>query len=125
MKRVLLFLLIGLLLVLAMSGVAMAGTNPQDIYNDWLTNGGHLTGQYTHAQLEAYLNDPTVRMYGDSSVIKPLDDYVSSIINKSGRSTFPWTGAQIAAILAAAVLLIGLGILLRRSAKHKQQQDGE
>ena len=123
MKRVLLFLLMGLILVLAMSGVAMAGTSPQDIYNDWLTNG-HLTGQYTDAQLEAYLNDPTVRMYGDSSVIKPLDDYVSSVINKSGRSTFPWTGAQIAAILAAAVLLIGLGILLRRSSKHKQQ-DGE
>jgi hypothetical protein len=120
-KRVLVFLLLGLILVLAMSSVAMAaGTSPQDIYNDWLAHGS-LTGQYTNAQLEAYLNDPTVHMYGDSAVLKPLDSYVTSTINSSGRSTFPWTGAQIAAIAGAAVLLIGLGVLLRRSAKHKQQ----
>lgn len=123
MKRVLLFLLLGLVLVLAMSGVALAGTSPQDIYDDWAANST-LTGQYTDAQLEAYLNDPTVHMYGKSDVLEKLDTHVTSIINKPGRSTFPWTGAQIAAIVAAAVLLIGLGVLLRRSAKHKQQ-DGE
>ena len=129
MKRVLLFLLMGLILVLAMSGVALAatsspGTSPLDIYSDWLAHNGTLTVQYTDAQLEAVRNDPTLLMEFDSDALKPLDTYITSLLAKPGRSIFPWTGAQIAAILAAAVLLIGLGVLLRRSAKRKQP-DGE
>lgn len=121
MKRVLIFLLIGLILVLALGGVALAASSPQDIYDDWAADGD-LDGQYTNAELEAYLNDPTVHMYGKPSVLVPLDSHVSSLLTP-GRSTFPWTGAQIAAMVAAAVLLIGLGVLLRRSTKHKQQDE--
>ena len=95
-----------------------------DIYSDWLAHNGTLTVQYTDAQLEAVRNDPTLLMEFDSDALKPLDTYITSLLAKPGRRIFPWTGAQIAAILAAAVLLIGLGVLLRRSAKRKQP-DGE
>jgi hypothetical protein len=120
MKKFLLILVAGVILALLMTGIALAAT-PQDIYNDWLQHGT-LTGRYTSAKLEAYLNDPTLHGYGDSSILVPLDSYVNNLLKGGGRTVFPWTGAQIAAMVAAAALLITLGVLLRRSGKRKPQE---
>jgi hypothetical protein len=120
MKKVLIVLFAGLVLTLTISGVALAAS-PQDIYDDWVAHGT-LTQTYTTQELQAYLNDPVVHGYGDTSVLVPLDSYVNSLINKGGRSTFPWTGAQIAAMIAAAALLITLGVVLRRSGRRKPQE---
>jgi hypothetical protein len=121
MKRALLVVLAGLMLALALSGVALAWT-PQDLYNDWADNG-KLDRTYTNAELNAYLNDPTIHQYGDSSVLVPLDGTVTNLIKGGGRSSFPWTGLQIAAVLFGAVILIALGILLRRSGRQKRQEE--
>lgn len=120
MKKILLVLLTGLVLAIALAGVAQAWT-PQNIYDDWADNG-KLDRQYTTQDLQAYLNDPTVHQYGDSSILVPLDSYVTKTTGQSGRTTFPWTGAQIAAIVLAAALLISLGVLLRRTSRQKQQR---
>ena len=64
MKRVIIFSMVVALLLMAFSGVALAGTSPQDIYNDYADNG-KLDGTYTDAELQAYLDDATVHQYGD------------------------------------------------------------
>ncbi|NLT35678.1 MAG: hypothetical protein GXX83_07245 [Gaiellales bacterium] len=127
MKRALIVLLTGLVLLLAVSGTVLAagGTSPDDIYNDWKTNPGTLKGTYTDDQLRAVLNDPTLLQYGDPSVLDPLVDYIKNLLSpgqpgEPGRSTFPFTGAQMALVAGGAVALIGLGLVLRRSSKPRK-----
>lgn len=125
MKRALIILLTGLVLLLTLGGTAMAlgGTTPQDIYNDWAANPGTLKGTYTDDQLRAVLNDPTLRQYGNPSVLDPLVDYIKNLLNpgEPGRPTFPFTGAQMALVAGGAVVLIGLGLVLRRSSRPKKE----
>jgi LPXTG-motif cell wall-anchored protein len=122
MKRAILLAGAVLLLVFALSGVALADAatwhTPQDIYNDFADNG-KLDGPgapYTDEELEAYLNDATIHQYGDPTIVAALDQLVRDLL---GTDEFPMTGAQIALIAVIAVVLIGGGFLLRRMSRKR------
>ncbi len=101
------------LLMLLMVGTALAAT-PQEIYNDYADNG-RLDGNYTQAELQAVLTDPTLAQYANQQVLGSLKE----LINSSGEeeSTFPFTGAQMAIIAVGGVVLVGGGVMLRRGQK--------
>ena len=114
MKKALLLVAAVVFLVLALSSVALAAT-PQAIYDDYAANG-KLTQDYTNADLRAYLDDATVHQYGDPTVVAGLDQLVTDLL---GRGEFPFTGAQLALIAVAAVVLIGAGFGLRRVTRKR------
>jgi LPXTG-motif cell wall-anchored protein len=131
MKKVTVLVLTAVVLAIICTVPALAAT-PQSIYDDFVASGSAETltgGPYTVGDLQAYLNDATVHQYGDAAVLTVLDDLVNKVVKymqqgkpfdealklaKQGDRPFPFTGAQIALIAAAGVLLVGLGILLRR-----------
>lgn len=116
MKRVMALAAAVVFLVLALSGVALAAS-AQDIYDDYLADL-RLDGNYTNAELQAYLDDATLHQYGDPSIISSLDTIVSSMLTHN-RHNFPFTGAQLALFGAVAVGLVGGGIGLRRLARTR------
>ncbi len=116
MKKRLLFLLLGVLVIgLMMTSVALAAT-PQDIYDDYADNG-KLDGQYTDEELRAYLNDANIHMYGDPSITGPLDALVTDMLT---REEFPFTGFQMLIAGIVAVALVGGGIALRRLSRPQK-----
>jgi hypothetical protein len=118
-KRVAFLILGALVLTLLLSTVVLAWT-PQDIYNDFATNG-KLTRDYTTAELRAYLNDATLAQYADQDIKDRLDSAVKDIID---RDEFPFTGFQLAMAGVVVVALIGGGIALRLlSRPRKSKQD--
>ena len=110
MKKIALVLLMLLVSMLVFVPSALAAT-PRNIYDDYADNQ-QLDGTYTDAELEAYLNDPVIHMYGRPDIIQPLDDLVRQLLKD--RPTFPFTGSQILLVIASAAALIVIGVLLRR-----------
>jgi hypothetical protein len=111
------FLVLGVLVFsLVLSGVAIAGNTPQDIYNDFYADG-NLKNNYTDAELHAYLNDAQVHEYGDSSVTSRLDEAVLDLVT---RNVFPFTGFQLMMAGIVVVVLIGGGIALRRFSRPRK-----
>jgi hypothetical protein len=116
MGRVVLIAITALILVLGLSGVALAAT-PQDIFDDWLDNG-QLDGKYTDAELQAYLDDALIDQYNDPDTVAELDAAVTRLL-RHGGSDFPMTGAQLALIGVGALALVGVGFGLRRLARSR------
>lgn len=112
MKRVLVLAVATVLMLLAWAGVASAAS-AQDIYDDYMANG-RITGHYTDAELQAFLGDATLHQYGDPTIVSSLDTIVSSMINTKGRSSFPFTGAQLSLMGVAVLALVAGGFGLRR-----------
>ncbi len=131
MKKRVLFLILGALVIgLTMTSVALADAatwhSPQYIYDDYAgtpPDGGDpgiLDAKgtpYTDEELQAYLNDATIHMYGDSSVTKPLDELVTDML---ARDEFPFTGFQMLLAGIVAVVLVGGGIALRRLSRPQK-----
>lgn len=113
-KRLIVLILGAAVILLLMTSVALAAT-PQDIYNDYLD--GDLDGTYTDQELQAYLDDATIHMYGNSSVTDPLDDLVTDMLT---RDEFPFTGFQLMIAGIVAVALVGGGIALRRLSRPQK-----
>jgi hypothetical protein len=120
-KKILLFVVTAMFLVLGLTGVALAAT-PQDIYDDYTgADGsavGSLEGTYTDDELRAYLNDPLIDQYGDPDTVSELDELVTSMLEDSGGQ-FPMTGAEIALVAFAALGLFAVGLGLRRVARTR------
>lgn len=106
---------LALVFVVVLAGTALAAT-PQDIYNDFAQDG-RLDGNYTQAELDATLADPTLAQYGETSVL----DGLKNLIRSSGtdRTVFPFTGAEMLAILGGGVILVLLGVFLRRGRRDE------
>jgi len=102
-------------IVLLLSAFALAAS-PQDIYNDFADNG-RLDGTYTQAELNAVLTDPVLAQYGDQSTLDRLKQLIRSQPS-APRSSFPFTGAQIALGLVGGVALVGVGVFLRRGQRR-------
>jgi uncharacterized protein YcnI len=105
-KRLILVLIGALVATLSIATVAIAGWTPQDIYDDFVTNGT-LTRDYTTEELNAYLNDATLAQYADQDTKKKLDDLIKD------REDYPFTGFQIAIFAIVVVALVGGGFALR------------
>lgn len=117
MAKRLVFLILGaIVFTLVLTTVALAGWTPQDIYDDFVTNG-RLTREYTEAELQAYLDDSTLAQYTDPDIKKRLDDVVK---DRLYRSEYPFTGFQIAILVIVVVALIGGGIALRRLSRPQK-----
>jgi hypothetical protein len=114
MRRAALLLVITVLVVLSLSTVAFAQT-PQDIYNDYAQDG-KLDGNYTNAQLQAYLSDANIHQYGEPATLTALDALVNKMI---GHHEFPFTGAQVVLIAMVALGLVGTGLGMRRFARSR------
>lgn len=114
-KRVLLIVLGALLLTVLLTTAALAWT-PQQIYDDFTTNG-KLTRDYTDAELRAYLNDATVAQYYGGPLKDRLDDAVMDLLD---RDEFPFTGFQLMIAGIVVVVLIGGGIALRMLSRPKK-----
>lgn len=117
MGRVLLVFAVALVLVLALSGVALAAATPQDIYDDYYADGD-LDGNYTRAELQAYLNSDLLDQYHDPYTLGQLDAVVTRIL-QDDPDEFPMTGAQIALIGIGALALVGVGLGLRKVARSR------
>ena len=115
MGKKLAFLVLGVIvLTLLLAPVAMATSySPQDIYNDFATNG-KLTHSYTQAQLKAYLNDTTLGAYSLKTIKSQLDNVVEALV----RPSFPFTGFQMLLAGIAVVALVGGGLALRRFSRQ-------
>jgi hypothetical protein len=115
MKKLVIGLVLAALLTLVLAGGALAASSPQAIYDDYAAHGT-LTGHYTIPELQAYLNDATVRAEGNPRTVAELDVLANQLIAQS-RSSFPFTGAELGLLLLGGVLLVGSGLLLRRRAR--------
>ena len=115
-KRLILIIIGALVFTLLLQTVALAGWTPQDIYDDFATNG-KLTREYTNAELQAYLNDSTQAQYGDPDVKKRLTEVVK---DRLSRDEYPFTGFQIAILVIVVVALIGGGFALRQLSRPKK-----
>jgi hypothetical protein len=118
MGKVLLVCVLAIMLALVLAGVALAGgTTPQDIYNDYAADG-KLDGNYTDAELQAYLNDPLIDQYGNPTIVAELDALVTRLL-QNDQDEFPMTGAQLALIGIGAIALVGIGVGLRRLTRSR------
>jgi hypothetical protein len=109
-SRLTLIAIMAVLVALLAGGTAWAAT-PQEIYDDFAADLD-LDGTYTDAELQAVLTDPTLAQYGDPDIIKKLTDLISR--GDASRDVFPFTGAQMLLILGGGLLLVALGVVLRR-----------
>jgi hypothetical protein len=116
MGKILLVIVTAVVLVLGISGVALAAT-PWEIYQDYAADGD-LDGNYTDAELQAYLNDPLVDQYGVPSIVAELDALVTRLLTDD-QDEFPMTGAQLALIGIGALALVGVGLGLRRLSRSR------
>jgi hypothetical protein len=116
MGKIVLIAIATVVLVLAISGVALAAT-PQDIYDDYAADG-KLDGTYTDAELQAYLDDSLIDQYGDPDTVAELDALVTRLLTHQDDD-FPMTGAQWALIGVGALTLVGFGLGLRRLARTR------
>ena len=116
MRRVLIFIVATVFLVLAIAGAAYAAS-PQDIYNDYAQDQ-KLDGTYTDAELQAYLNDAGVHQYGNAATLTALDALVQQMLEED-RGEFPFTGSELALIVIAAFALVGAGLAIRRVARSR------
>ena len=115
MRKVVLTGVVALVLVLALTGVALAAT-PWEIYQDYAEDG-RLDGTYTVAELRAYLDSAYVDQYGNPVILTALSSIVRSIL--PAREGFPLTGAETALAALGLCALIGAGVGLRRLARAR------
>jgi len=120
MKKVILLGAAAALMVLVLAVPAMAAT-PTEIYNDYAADGD-LDGDYTDAELRAVLGDAMLQEYSEQNVLDDLRNLVRQTLagdpgTSGGRTTFPFTGFEIALALLGSVALIGGGVAIRRSAR--------
>jgi hypothetical protein len=116
MRKVVLTGALTVILVLTLTGVALAAT-PWDIYEDYSADG-RLDGTYTDSELRAYLNSAYVDQYGDLVIITALDTVVRNML--AARDRFPFTGMELGLIVMGVVAVAGTGLALRRSARLRR-----
>jgi len=91
MKRATLVLVAALFVVLALSGIAFAQT-PQEIYEDYVLDG-RMDGDYTDAELQAFLENALIHQYGDPAVMISIDSAIRGLLGGGGGPKPP-TGGQ-------------------------------
>jgi LPXTG-motif cell wall-anchored protein len=91
------------------------GAAPQGINHDYAATGS-LEGAYTRAELTAAPADPVVAEYAAQEILR---EQRGTTVSRGGRAVLPSTGSQIALMVGVGVLLVVIGLLLRRAARRQ------
>jgi hypothetical protein len=122
MGRGVLLALMGLLAVLASASAAMAAT-PQDVYRDFAADG-ELNASYPRSVLEATLQDASLQEYAVAEVAQQLKPEIQRVLGaeeeQQAGGALPFTGSELALFTLVGMALLGGGLLLRLSARHKK-----
>ena len=118
--------------VILAPGAALAGGSPRTIAQD--LQDGVLNGHYTKTQLQHYLQDTTVQGYGNgiggakqpasTVVVQPqvlAQKKTSPLKTAKVSGALPFTGAQLGLFTVVGLALLGMGLLLRSTARPKSQ----
>lgn len=100
-------LVVTLAAILAPAAVA---ASPQQIYAD-LADNGRLDVQYSDADLRAALRSAVVQAYGEGSVQEEIE---GAIGGESSSGVLPFTGVDLALLVAFGVTMVLIGAGLRR-----------
>jgi hypothetical protein len=113
-----------LALVVLAVGVGTAAAAPRDVYRDWADNG-RLDQNYSVSELEAALADTTLQGYGDNNfgptVQKEIGERQSSppLAETGEADTLPFTGVDLALLLGGGLVLLLVGLGMRRFGRAK------
>jgi opacity protein-like surface antigen len=107
----------------ALLASSASAANPGQIYRDYADNG-RIDGTYSGADYRAALTDASVQGYGNPTVTVGFKGAVASRIAPTRpagtlgvaavRSTLPFTGIDLALLVAGGAGLLLLGAVLRR-----------
>jgi hypothetical protein len=115
--------LIGLFAVLLATASAAMAATPQDVYNDFAADG-ELNAPYSRSVLERTLQDPSLQEYGGVEAVQQLRPEVERLLRteeqQSAGGALPFTGTELALFTIVGMALLGAGLLLRLSARHKK-----
>lgn len=112
--------------MLIASSAALAAS-PNQIYRDFADNG-RFDRTYSAAELRATLQSATIQGYGTPAVVAPMNAAIQQRLGQPAgqalgvtqqRGTLPFTGLDLALIVAGAVFLLLLGGGLRRLARAR------
>jgi hypothetical protein len=98
-------------------GALAAG--PRDIYKD-LADNGRVDGNYTRAEMNAFLQSASVQGYGNPVVTGGVAGETSDpepLTETSTVGTLPFTGAELGLLGVVGAALLAGGVLLRLSAR--------
>ncbi len=107
----------------ALCAQGAAAATPSQIYRDYADNG-RIDGAYSRADLRAALTNASVQGYGNPNVTVGFKGAVatriaaprqaSALRDTGTRSTLPFTGLDLALLVAGGAILLLLGAALRR-----------
>ena len=113
-----------------------SGGSPAVIARD--LSDGVLNGKYTHAQLQRYFRDATQQGYPGTTVTTGAAGNVAGTNQEAGgqqpiavnraipatkaKGSLPFTGAQLGLFAIVGIALVGMGFLLRTTARRKPSQ---
>jgi hypothetical protein len=113
--------------VLVGSSAALAAS-PRQIYSDFADNA-RLDGTYSQADLRATLQNAAIQGYGTPAVVAPMNAEIQRQLGQPAgqqalgqtaqRGTLPFTGLDLALIVAGAMFLLLLGGGLRRLSRSR------
>jgi hypothetical protein len=101
-------------------GALAAG--PRDIYKD-LADNGRVDGNYTRAEMNAFLQDASVQGYGNPVTAGGVAGETSEpageepLTETTTVGTLPFTGAELGLLGVVGAALLAGGVLLRLSAR--------
>jgi hypothetical protein len=115
-KRLRLALAIVSALLVSVPGALAAG--PRDIYKD-LADNGRVDGNYTRAEMNAFLQNASVQGYGNPVTAGGVAGETSErpLTETATVGTLPFTGAELGLLGVVGAALLAGGVLLRLSAR--------
>jgi hypothetical protein len=110
----------------AIAAPGALGATSQQIYKDYADNG-KIDGHYSRADLQRALRDVQVQGYGKPSVGVGLAPAIQKALGAQGalgqsgspNGSLPFTGVDLALMLAGALGLLMLGAGLRKLGRSK------
>jgi opacity protein-like surface antigen len=97
--------------VAAILAPAALAASPQQVYAD-LADNGRLDVQYSDADLQAALRSAVVQAYGEGSVQEEIEGALGA--EASGSGVLPFTGVDLALLVAFGITMVLIGTGLRR-----------
>jgi hypothetical protein len=111
--------------------VAASAATPSQIYRDWADNG-RLDGRYTQSELQAALQDTTLQGYGNGNFAPTVRQQigrqsggasVAGVASAQRSGTLPFTGSDLALLVAGGAFLLLLGVGMVRAGRTRARAE--